>query len=538
MNLSEKSYNLKMNSIQSLLTVQKAGILILEIFLGVLMSGVYSEALIRPPAVAGTFYSADADELRHNIREMLDSSNPGPAEVVAMVVPHAGLVYSGITAAHAFRSLENRDIHRIILLGPSHRMNFSGAALPARNISAFSTPLGAMELDTKSIRRFRRNKLFSGPASAHDAEHCLEVEIPFLQILCPKAKIIPILIGASSRAEDLREIAVELSFLLDETTVIIVSSDFTHHGENYRWAPFARYPNTRKRLEVLCRRSAELVAGIYAEGFRYQVDLSGDTICGRDPILILLNLLSHAFQGRGIITDISSSGELTGDYSQSVSYASIVFKGRWKAWEEQEDNRDPDTRRKEIIPSLARAVLETHLGHGPQLAEFFLRFGQPALLGEKAGAFVTLNHRGFKAGEPGRLRACMGLMDASQNLSDAVADAAVSASRDPRFPPLKIEELPELEIEVSILSPRRAVDSWREIDISRHGVVLSRNGRQAVFLPQVAREQGWDREEMLSRLAHKAGLPADAWKKGARFEIFEAEIYSEPEAELSSPDKK
>jgi len=516
-----------MNMIQNIPVGHKPGILISTCIVGVLMFGIHSEALIRPPAVAGTFYSADADELRRNVREMLDSSASLQADVVAMVVPHAGLVYSGNTAARAFRSLNKRDIRRIILIGPSHRMSFSGGALPARNISAFSTPLGAMENDTAAITSLRGRNLFKGPTSAHEAEHCLEVELPFLQTLCPKAKIIPVLIGASSTTEDLRGIARELSGFLDKKTVVVISSDFTHHGENFSWAPFARHTDIRKRLETLCRRSAELVAGIHEEGFRYQVKLSGDTICGRDPILILLHLLSHAFQGRGTIIDISSSGDLTGDYSHSVSYASIVFSGRWKTFEEQPMDRGSDVPREEIIPALARAVLQTHLGHGPQMAEFFLNFGQPALLREMAGAFVTLNHRGFKPGSPGRLRACMGLMDASQTLIDAVADAAVSAANDPRFPPLKIEELKDLDVEVSILSPRRDIDSWREIDISRHGVVLSKNGRHAVFLPQVAREQGWNREEMLSHLARKAGLSADAWKKGARFELFEAEVYSE-----------
>lgn len=138
-----------------------------------------------------------------------------------------------------------------------------------------------------------------------------------------------------------------------------------------------------------------------------------------------------------------------------------------------------------------------------------------------AGAFVTLHKHGD-------LRGCIGEIEPEREVYRAVQDHALNAAfRDPRFPPLTAAELPEVDIEISVLTPPQEVASWRDIEIGRHGVVLSKAGRRAVFLPQVAPEQGWDVETMLDYLAMKAGLPRDAWREGARFEVFEALVFGE-----------
>ncbi len=448
----------------------------------------------------------------------------------ALIVPHAGYVYSGPTAAAAFTCLKGKDIQRLILLGPSHRMSFAGGALPEGEIQAFEIPSGTMKLDLKAVGQLRRNPALRGPASAHRGEHSLEVQLPFLRAVSPEASIVPILIGASSSQEDLRNLAKALGPLLDAGTVIVVSSDFTHYGAAYGWTPFPAGPDLKSRLLGLCQSTARLIAHLDAEGFRRQVEISGDTICGRDPIYVLLTLLSHSFSGDGKVLQISNSGDRSGDYSQAVSYASILFSGSWHPWKDSApheggENFSPEAAR--AIPKLARATLKTLLGHGPELADFYLEFGDLVELKWPAGAFVTLNHRNMKPGAAGRLRACMGLMDSSQKLEDAVIEAALSASRDPRFPQLRLDELADLSLEVSVLSPSRPVSSYREIVPGRDGVVLSKQGRRAVFLPQVAVEQGWDLETMLSHLARKAGLARDAWKHGADFEVFRAHVFEE-----------
>lgn len=498
--------------------------------MGVLMLGMSGEASTRVPAVAGAFYPADARTLRENVGKMLrDAPRPKSGGIAALVVPHAGYVYSGETAACAFRCLEGQKVKRVILLGPSHHLSFSGAALPGRMTTAFETPLGLVELDLPSLKKLRRHSVFAGPPRAHDAEHSLEVQLPFIQVILPKVKILPVLIGASSSEHDLQAIAAELGAIVDSQTVVVVSSDFSHFGAAYRWTPFEVGPGLKDRLAKLRETNAALIAAIQPFAFRKQVKISGDTICGRDPIYILLELLSHAFSGEGRVVGSANSGDLTGDYSQAVSYASIVFSGSWRTWMEAtlEQRTTFSKRASKAVPALARSVLASSLGHGPELAAFYLEYGDLEELLQPAGAFVTLNHRGLRPGSPGRLRACMGLMDTHQSLQEAVIEAALSASGDPRFPPLRLEELSDLKIEVSVLSVSRPVSSYRDIVVGRHGVILSKNGRRAVFLPQVASEQGWDRETMLSQLSRKAGLSPDAWRTGTDFEIFEATVFEE-----------
>ena len=174
---------------------------------------------------------------------------------------------------------------------------------------------------------------------------------------------------------------------------------------------------------------------------------------------------------------------------------------------------------KRVLLELARAAITSEASdtESPAVPE-----STPALA-ETRGAFVTL-HSG------GRLRGCIGYIEGVRPLVEAVVDNALSAAfRDPRFEPVTAREVAGLDIEISALTPLRAVGSWRDILIPRHGVVLTRGPRKAVFLPQVAAEEGWDRDTMLSHLAAKAGLPPDAWREGATFQVFEAEVFSEKE---------
>lgn len=497
----------------------------------VLMAALPSFASVRAPAVAGAFYPGTADALRTTVTDLLEEAKaPEGTPALAVIAPHAGYVYSGAMAARAFRQLEGSEATRIVLIGPSHRASFSGAALPPKAVTAFKTPLGDVELDRKTVDSLRGLSVFDGPASAHDGEHCLEVELPFLQTVMPNARIVPILIGHHSSVAEISRIAEALGKLLGPATVVVVSTDFSHHGAAYRWAPFPQGPKLGDQLLDLARATADLAAKGQAEGFRHQVEVSGDTVCGSKPVSVLLEMIDHAFDGTGEVLGGTTSGHVMGDFKQSVSYVSIAFTGRWKPWKQAEAQADLPTLSPEqqtAVVGLARAVLQTRLSHGPQLARWFSAHGDDPVLHAPAGAFVTLNHPEIKPGRAGRLRACMGVIEARQSVVDAVVHAAVSASRDPRFPKLELNELEDLSVEVSLLSPSRKVPGPEAIKVGIHGVVLSKNGRSAVFLPQVAPEQGWDRDTMLDHLARKAGLATDAWRHGATFEVFTAQVFGE-----------
>jgi AmmeMemoRadiSam system protein A len=312
----------------------------------------------------------------------------------------------------------------------------------------------------------------------------------------------------------------------------VVSTDFSHHGRGYSWAPFPNDGRLGDRLLELGTRTAERVAAVDPDGFWQQVEVSGDTVCGKRPVGIVTELLDHAFEGSGRVDGVTTSGHVSGSFEQSVTYAAMSFDGKWTSW--RDEPAEPklgqlSDAEKTAVLELARATLKTHLLHDSSLAEWYAGHVVEGSLAATSGAFVTMHNQGKKARKHGRLRACMGVIEAREPLVDAVIHSAVSAAHDPRFPELSAAELDEIHLEVSILSPPEAVSSAREIEVGTHGVLLHKSGRSAVFLPQVAPEQGWDRDTMLDHLSRKAGLSRDAWRSGATFEVFTAEVFAEPE---------
>ena len=485
---------------------------------------------VRPPAVAGSLYTDDGDQLRSQVEALLEKAR-GSSEsrtARALVVPHAGYVYSGATAAAAFARLPEEGIRRVILLGPSHHLSFGGGALPSSGLTAFSTPFGSVPLDLDALAILRGNPHFSGPARAHEPEHSLEVELPFIQVVAPKAMLVPIVVGTNTDLKTSEEMAETLSGLLDDGTVVIASSDFTHHGRRYGWSPYDG-PGLPETLLRVGRQTAQRAAAMDARGFLKQIEVSGDTVCGVRPVGVLAALLAGSLDGDGEILEITTSGHVSGSFDLSVTYVAIAFDGDWRPWRAVAEPKTDDLSAAEgaSLNSLARAVLGTRLTHDTGVATWFADHAAGDRMLMPAGAFVTLNNTGRRARRDGRLRACMGVIEAQQPLVDAVVQAAVWAAQDPRFPPLELPELDQIEIEVSVLSPMRSIPSFKLIEVGKHGVLMTKDGRRAVFLPQVATEQGWDRDTMLEHLSAKAGLPRDAWRYGAAFEVFTAQVFTE-----------
>jgi AmmeMemoRadiSam system protein B/AmmeMemoRadiSam system protein A len=503
---------------------------ILGSLLGVLMVTNTVHAEVRPPAVAGAFYAGNAAQLERDVNGYLHTGVVAGPPPVALIAPHAGYVFSGATAGKAFAALAGTKVTRVILLGPSHQADFSGGALPSPGITAFATPLGEMPVDREAVARLANAPEFAGPTRAHDREHCLEVELPFLQATVGAVPIVPIIVGhATDRALALA-MARRLAELVGPGTLVVASSDFTHYGAAYGYQPFPADRSLPATLVALARSTAGRAAAVDPRGFSQQIDASGDTVCGARPIAVLLELLAHAFQGAGAVADVTTSAAVSDDLSQVVAYAGVDFTGSWGVW--REDPPPPrlttlNAAEQEAALALARAVLATHLTHQGQLADWFAAHPVTGNLAAPAGVFVTVNNRGAKARAHGRLRGCIGTMEAREPLVDAIVDAAVSAAHDPRFPALAASELPEVGLEISVLSPMHAVAGPDDIVLGTHGVLLSKGSRHAVFLPQVATETGWDLPTFLSALAQKAGMAPDAWRSGARFEVFTAQVFSE-----------
>ena len=502
------------------------------VFAGVLMFGHVAYAEVRPPAVAGAFYPGKPEQLEREVQGYLRAAPPSARTPAAVIAPHAGYVFSGATAGKAFAALAGGTFTRVILLGPSHHAGFGGGALPAAGVTAFSTPLGEMPVDTAAVAKLARFPEFSGPTGAHAPEHCLEVELPFLQATVGNVPIVPILVGHATDRDAAAAMARRLAELVGPTTLVVVSSDFTHHGAPYGYRPFPTDRTIGPRLIALGRSTAARAAAIDPRGFLHQVEASGDTVCGARPIVVLLELLAHSFQGTGTVVDVTTSAEVSGDYSQVVAYVGVDFVGSWGPWREDPAAPRPSElshAEQKAVLALARATLGTHLNHDGQLADWFGANPVQGNLAAPSGVFVTINNRGVKAKKEGRLRGCIGTMEAREPLVDAIVDAAVSAAHDPRFPELDPSELPEVTLEVSVLSPMHVVPGPDDIVLGKHGVFLTKGGRRAVFLPQVATETKWDLATFLSNLSMKAGLSPDAWKSGATFEVFTAQVFGEEE---------
>jgi AmmeMemoRadiSam system protein A len=282
--------------------------------------------------------------------------------------------------------------------------------------------------------------------------------------------------------------------------------------------------NIPEQLKKLDTGALKLIEALDAPGFLEYRERTGATICGYVPIAVLLSMLDKSDKAE--LIDYTTSGQLEGDYSRSVSYLSIVFSGAWRKGSSMEpparDAGLTDSDREKLI-DLARKTIGYALEHGqvPEVAELGIEVSDT--LKEPRAAFVTLK-------KAGQLRGCIGDIFPSQPLYKSVLLNAINAAfRDRRFAPLQKEELADITIEISALTRPRSVPSSDRIRIGTDGIVLNKAGRSAVFLPQVAPEQGWDLSQTLTQLSLKAGLAADDWKEGAAFLVFQADVFGEGE---------
>jgi len=488
--------------------------------------------VVRPPAHAGSWYPGDPATLRADLARLLAAAPPRVAQepVLAGIAPHAGLRYSGGVAAALYAALRGQAVRRVFLLGPSHHVAFDGIALPAPEVTAYGTPLGDLALDGEVVQALRGKPGFGGPPLAHGPEHSLEMEAIFLAAVAPKALLVPLVVGRVGGPAEAGALARQLLPLIKPGDVVIASSDFTHYGPSFSYVPFTA--DVPARLAGLADHATAALVGVDAEAFNAHLEQTRDTICGRDAIAVLLGLLPAEARGERLAFD--TSGRMTGSFESSVSYVSLAYSRVAKAAVSTSTTahtaapapaRGPqvlDGAQQQLALALARRTLEAVLGGGapPDAAALGVP-GDPVWI-KPYGTFVTLKRRG-------ELRGCIGHIFPVEPLWQDLRDNALSAAlHDPRFPPVSRAELSSLELEVSILTEPRPVAGPEGFEVGRHGVVLTAQGRRAVFLPQVAPEQGWDRETTLHHLALKAGLAGDAWRApDARFEVFEAQVFGE-----------
>jgi hypothetical protein len=426
---------------------------------------------------------------------------------LGFVAPHAGPAYSGTVAAAVYRALQQQRADRIVLLAFPHHGRLHGVAAP--DVEAIATPFGEQPID----RQFARE--FPTVPESRLCDHSFEIQLPFLQKSVPHALVTPLYVGNLS-AEQRSEAAAVLAAAWQRGTVFVASSDFTHYGRDFGHLPFPTDRHTAERLRDLDFEYIEAAGSLDAGRFLETLERHGGNVCGAHTIALLLEVLRR-LDGGGIYPstlDYQTSGELTGDWRHSVSYAALAFHPRSAFSLGAEDGEALLDSAAETLRRLREEGNHHSLG---------ARGGSPALQA-KRGAFVSL-HRGEE------LLGCIGNLAGRDPLAAEISQLALSAALDdPRFRPAASGAGP-IDIEISLLTPFRRIHSAAEFSVGRHGGYLKLAGHSGLLLPQVAEDRDWTAEDFLHALERKSGLWKDAWRDPkARVYVFEAQVFERKSA--------
>ena len=474
---------------------------------------------VRRPAVAGKFYPESAAILRLAIEQFLgDALPPQATDPLAIVVPHAGYVYSGQICADGYSQVRGREYDTVVILGTNHTApSLRRVALYGGD--GFATPLGVAPVDRELVAALTAASADCvADAAPHAREHSVEVQVPFIQLLFPQAKLLPAVVGQTDAALYGRFGATLARALGGRRALIVASSDLSHYpsAENAELVD-------RQTLEAIpSLDAATLLTALRVQQSRRIPGLD-TSACGEAPILTAMAAAKALGATGGRVVSYAHSGDIPiGERDRVVGYGAVVLGTGLAATPPAEPPAAaPEAplapEDKKMLLALARTTLERFLTSGMVP----LPRGFSPVARAPRGAFVTLHKRG-------RLRGCIGRMEPDRPLPALIGSVALqSAFEDPRFPQLTVEELPQAQIEISVLTPMKPVSGPEAIVVGRDGVLMKKGGRSAVFLPQVAPEQGWGREELLDNLAQKAGLPAKAWREGAQFLTFQADVFAE-----------
>jgi len=469
-------------------------------------------------SLAGLWYPAEPDVLRGQLKDFFDrAAVKSRQDVIGLILPHAGYAYSGPAAAKGLAA-SGRRYSRVIVIGPSHRYP-AGDWLIVPRARSFKTPLGSIQLDHEVIDRLLGNQIFRNIPDAFRGENSVEIQLPLLQErLGDGFRLVPILAGHCS-PQTIDQAAQALAGCVDQDTLVVASSDFTHYGRSYGYVPFTEdLPNKIRELDMGAFAAIEAKD---PKAFLGYIERTGATICGYIPVAILLSMVPASTKVE--LVEYTTSGRITGDWTQSVSYLSIALLGSWqKASGADAGKKDGlSAQDKATLLQIARKTIAFYLENRrtPTIADLGIQVSD-ALKVPRA-AFVTLKRRG-------QLRGCIGDVYPRRPLYESVIENAINAAvRDPRFAPVAASELGQLTIEISALTLPSPIDSPEQIRLGVDGIILTKAGRSALFLPQVAPEQGWNLQQTLEHLCLKAGLPVNAWQEGARLQVFQAEVFGE-----------
>ena len=472
------------------------------------------ERVDRQPAVAGSFYPAKQEELDAMLKQLFKNAVPSKniQNTLAIICPHAGYVFSGEVAASAFNQIDpEKTYENIFVIGSSHHIAFEGASIYSQG--NFITPLGTVKVNTElADRLIKKSTVFSNRTDAHDREHCLEVQLPFLQYRLKKDfKIIPIVLGTQS-PETCRRIAGELRPYLNAKNLFVISTDFSHYP-SYDDAKIV----DKATVDAILTNSPENLIRSMAGYEQKGISNLATCLCGWTSVLTALYMTEGNSEMKFTHIQYKNSGDTEyGEKNRVVGYNAIAISMKGK--KERTEFTLTEKDKKDLL-AIARNTVEQYVKKStkPDIEEKKLS----PIVKTNCGAFVTLKKHGS-------LRGCIGRFDASEPLYKVVQEMAIASStQDYRFSPVEPAEIPELEIEISVLTPMRRISTIDEVELGRHGIYIKKGNRSGTFLPQVAAETGWTKEEFLGHCAQdKAGIGWDGWKDAELF-VYEALVFGE-----------
>lgn len=448
---------------------------------------------VRSCRLAGTFFTADGEQLTAEVEAFLEAAartcQAGDAAARAIVAAHAGYRFSGRFAGFSYGAV-TWSPRRVVVLGPSHRHWFHGIAFPSQD--RFSTPLGMLAIDRPACELLAMADLAHEEDAAHDNEHAIETQLPFIRTLWPDTEIVPLVCGDVPAGQ----VAAAVDALAGPETLVVLSSDLSH------------FLNQSAAREKDAETARLLETGAAME-------LTPDHACGAKCLQGWL--MSRTGQGtKALRLGMGDSSSAAGDTTSVVGYGAWAFYPA--------DAAMLSVKSRAGLLDAARGAISERLGARHETAVIPDTAAAP--LQTHAASFVTLT-------SGGRLRGCVGSLEARRSLASDVAENALGAGfRDPRFLPVKAGELPGIRIEVTVLSRASKIQFSCEeeaisgIEPGRDGLILSAGGKRAAFLPKVW-ESLREPPAFLQELKRKAGLPRRYWAGDISLHRFRVENFGE-----------
>lgn len=497
----------------------------------------YNDALpkTKHSEFAGQFYPANKQKLTNALTYFFSDAIPSQIQKpIAIVAPHAGYIYSGQIAADAYNQAKNFMYDCIIILGTNHTTaGFNGVS--AYSESGYETPLGTADINREVVNLLmKEDSDIVINEKVNNREHSVEVQIPFIQYAFPGTGIVPLVVG-SPDLETCNKLGLAIANVMKNKSVLIVaSSDLSHYPA------FEKSVETDKNtLTAITSLNPEEIVKQFNKELNKNIPALATCACGEGPILAAIVAAKQLGVEKGVIISYANSGHTTfGDLNKVVGYGAVCIVKDSKS-STGNSNRffDLSSFRNSEVDKINNENKKYLLAFARQTISRYLASDVTPLarngsneINIKRGAFVTLKKNG-------ELRGCIGRMSDEWPLFKTIGSMAIEASlNDNRFEPVKAEELKNIDFEISILTPFRKVPNADYITLEKDGVLIKKNGRQAVFLPQVATETGWGKEKFLDQLCYKAGLKAGDWKDAEIF-TFQADVFNEADFNISTNKK-